>query len=150
MSYGNPTPEEDAAQRDRVTHYTKLVLRVVGYLAGGIVLIIWLMGLVMPRLNLYRAETERRAVIAEQRAESEAAEFRAEREVTIAEAEAERDVIRARGIAEANEVIAASLTPEYIRWLFVDRLDDIDGQIIYVPTEAGVPVTEAGRAVGDG
>lgn len=145
-----PADEREAAERERVAHYVKLTMKVFGALVAGICLVIWAMGLIMPRLNLYRAETERRAVIAEQRAESEAAEFRAQREVTIAEAEAERDVIRARGIAEANEVIAASLTPEYIRWLFVDRLDDIDGQIIYVPTEAGVPITEAGRAVGAG
>lgn len=124
-----------------------LITKVVGGLFL-VILIIWMaLRLISPQLNLYKAETEKKAAIAEARAQSDAAKYTAERAIEIATAEAEADRIRAKGIADANALIAKSLTPEYIQWYFVDRLDDVNGQIIYVPTEAGVPVTEAGRAV---
>ena len=56
-----------------------------------------------------------------------------------------RDIIRAEGIAEANRIINESLTDQYIRWLFVDKVTEKENQIIYIPTEASVPITEAGH-----
>ncbi len=58
---------------------------------------------------------------------------------------ADAEVERAKGVAQANEIIADSLTDEYIRWLYVDQLDQTNGQIIYIPTEAGLPILEAGN-----
>lgn len=142
--------EYEIQARERALSVSRFVVKVtVGVVVGCVAL--WLLvAWLSPKLNLYRAETERRAVIAEARAEAEAAQFTAERQVEIATAQAEADRIRAAGIADANATIAESLTPEYVRWYFVDRLDNIDGQIIYVPTEAGVPLPEAGRAVPQG
>jgi regulator of protease activity HflC (stomatin/prohibitin superfamily) len=60
---------------------------------------------------------------------------------------AESEVERAKGVAEANRIIADSITPEYTTWLYVDQLDEVianGGQIIYIPTEAGIPILEAG------
>ena len=64
-----------------------------------------------------------------------------------AEALAEAEIIRAKGIAQANEIIGGSLNNNeaYLRWLLIDSLKKVDGQIIYVPTEAGLPITEAKR-----
>lgn len=130
---------------------TDVVIVFIGKIVAAITLFcvaLWMLfGIISPQLNLYRANTEKRSAIAEARARSDAAEYEARRAVEIATAEAEADRVRAAGIADANETIAQSLTPEYVRWYFVDRLDDIDGQIIYVPTEAGVPLPEAGRSV---
>jgi len=61
---------------------------------------------------------------------------------------AEAEIERAKGAAEANRIVATSLGgPEgYLRWLFIEKLDEIpSGQIIYLPTEAGVPILEAQR-----
>lgn len=58
------------------------------------------------------------------------------------------EVERAKGAAQANQIVAESLGgPEgYLRWLFIEKLDEIkSGQIIYLPTEAGIPILEAGR-----
>jgi type II secretory pathway component PulM len=146
MAYGD-SPDTIAAKDQRAMRWMKFTLKA---LAGGVIficLVIVVMGAITPQLNLYRANTEKKSAIAEARARSDAAEYEAERAIEIAGAEAEADRIRAEGIADANATIAESLTPAYTQWYFVDRLDDIDGQIIYVPTEAGVPVTEAGRAV---
>lgn len=92
---------------------------------------------ISPQLNLYKANTEKKARIAESRAKAEAAAF-----------DAAAEVERARGAAQATEIIAATLTPDYLRYLYIQALAEADslGQVIYVPTEAGLPILEAGRA----
>lgn len=112
----------------------------------GIVALIWLWLLATPRYNLYKKNTEKRAVIAEQRAKSEAAEFAARSKVIQATAKGEARVIDAKAIAESQRIIAATLTPEYLRYLYIEAISDNQNQVIYVPTESGLPITEAGRA----
>lgn len=86
------------------------------------------------RVALGQAANTKKIQIEEARGKADAA-------VLLAEAEIER----AKGVAGANEIIANSLTDEYIRWLYVDQLDQTEGTIIYIPTEAGLPILEAGR-----
>ncbi len=79
-----------------------------------------------------------------------------DRQITIEEAAATRaastdlaeaEVIRARGVAQANDIIANGLGgPQgYLRYLWIQKMDDAN--MIYVPTEAGMPILEAGRGV---
>lgn len=67
-----------------------------------------------------------------------------------AQALADAEVIRAEGIAEANRIIASSITPEYVDYLFVRALETTDNQVIYVATEAGLPILEASRIAPNG
>ena len=76
------------------------------------------------------------------------------RQIAVAEAEAElesavlkkkTDIIRAEGIAEANVIISGSLTKEYITWRWVEGLHDGSSEVIYIPTEANLPILEAMR-----
>ena len=54
--------------------------------------------------------------------------------------EKERKIIEAEGISSANEIIAGSLTTEYLTWYWIDNLDTHDS-VIYVPVgEAGLPL----------
>lgn len=59
------------------------------------------------------------------------------------------EVERAHGVAEANKIIGTSLknNEEYLRYLWIHNLDSAEktGQVIYVPTEAGLPILEAGK-----
>lgn len=84
--------------------------------------------------ELKRAEQNRQIKINEAKADKESSVYRAQ-----------ADSIRAIGTANANKIIAESITPEYIKWLFVDQIGEIDGQVIYVPTEAQIPLMEAGK-----
>lgn len=63
---------------------------------------------------------------------------------------ADAEVIRAQGVAQANKIIGDSLKGNdgYLRYLWINKLSDSEGkgQVIYVPTEAGLPIMEAGRA----
>lgn len=60
---------------------------------------------------------------------------------------AQAEIIRAQGVAQANKIIGDSLKDNeaYLRYLWIDSLDKTQGQIIYVPTEANLPILEAGR-----
>ncbi|MEZ5937807.1 MAG: hypothetical protein R3C52_06260 [Hyphomonadaceae bacterium] len=88
--------------------------------------------------ELARAENERKILIEQARAEAEAAKY-----LRAAEVE------RAHGVAEANAIIAEGLGgPEgYLRYLWINKLGTNGQDVIYVPTEAGIPILEAGRGV---
>ncbi len=62
---------------------------------------------------------------------------------------AEAEVERAKGVAAANEIIGDSLknNEAYLRYLYLNNLESAEknGTVIYVPTEAGLPVLEAGK-----
>jgi len=62
---------------------------------------------------------------------------------------ADAEVIRARGVAEANEIIGESLkgNDAYLRYLWIQGLHDGSSEIIYVPTEANLPILEATRNI---
>ena len=80
------------------------------------------------------------------------------RQIAVREAQAKKDssillaeaeVERAKGVAKANKIIGDSLkgNEEYLRYLWIDSLQQTKDQIIYVPTEAGLPILESGRHV---
>lgn len=88
--------------------------------------------------ELAQAEWNRKIIVKEAEAKEEAA-------VSWARAE----VSRAKGAAEANDILAGSLGgPEgYLRWLYIQMLEETDNNLIYIPTEAGLPILEAGRSI---
>src|SRR3990170_3957810 len=54
----------------------------------------------------------------------------------------------AKGVAQANEIIGQSLkgNEAYLRYLWIQGLENGTAPtIVYVPTEAGLPILEAGR-----
>jgi len=54
--------------------------------------------------------------------------------------EAERKRIEAQGIADANNIIATSLTENYLRWYWIENLDK-HTSVIYVPVgDGGMPI----------
>ncbi len=117
----------------------------VAVLAIGAFLLFW------PQYNVYaqtkhgeaelaRATQNRQVRVQEALAKYEAADY-----------DAKTDVRRATGVAAANKIIADSLGgPEgYLRWRYIEMLQETSAQgghqIIYIPTEAGLPLLEAGK-----
>lgn len=86
--------------------------------------------------ELARAEQNRKIAIQEAEAKKESAR-----------ALAEAEVIRAEGVAKANRIIGESLrgNESYLRYLWIQTLNDNPQNVIYVPTEAGLPILEAGK-----
>jgi regulator of protease activity HflC (stomatin/prohibitin superfamily) len=60
---------------------------------------------------------------------------------------AQAEIARARGAAKAIEIENGAITPTYIQYLWVrqQNLSGNNSKIIYIPTEAGLPLLEAGR-----
>lgn len=61
----------------------------------------------------------------------------------IATLDAQAEIERAKGVSEANKIIAEGLknNEEYLRYLWIQKLDETS--VIYVPTEANLPILEA-------
>lgn len=99
------------------------------------------------KAQLREAEWTKQIAIEEARAVNESATLQAEARIKQETANAEAEIIRARGIAEANRIIGEGLkgNEEYLRYLWIDKVAGSNNQVIYVPTEAGLPVTEAGK-----
>jgi len=56
------------------------------------------------------------------------------------EQEKQRRIIEARGIAEANNIIAGSLSQAYLTWYWIDNLES-HNSVLYVPVgDAGMPL----------
>lgn len=137
---------KEAANYTSAKHWIKVACAVLAGAVLFLIATIFVWKLVNPKLNLYKANTEKQSVIREQEAISEAAEYAAKSRVTQATAEGEAKVIEAKALAEAQRIIAETLTPEYVQYLYVEAIRDNPNQIIYVPTEAGLPILEAGRS----
>jgi hypothetical protein len=118
----------------------------VAALVVGVVLIVGLL-IGWPQYRVYQQRLAGEAALAEAQSSRQVAilEARAKKESAVSLAEAE--VIRAEGAAKANKILQDSLGgPEgYLRYLQIQALEDTKAQMIYVPTEAGLPVTEAQR-----
>lgn len=87
--------------------------------------------------KLAEAESSRQIAVTEAKAKSEAAEMLADAEVK-----------RALGVAKANQIIGESLknNEAYLRYLWIVGLEaGANRETVYVPTEAGLPILEAGR-----
>jgi hypothetical protein len=100
---------------------------------------VWEQGLV-GEAELRRAEQNRRIAVQEAQAKLESASLLAEAEVA-----------RAKGVAAANEIIGEGLRghEEYLRYLWIMSLEHVaqaeGSTVVYVPTEAGLPILEASR-----
>lgn len=92
-----------------------------------------------------QADQNRQITIIEAQAANEAATSRALATIKIAEAEAQAEIARAKGVAEANRIIGEGLkgNEDYLRYLWIQSTKG--QQVIYIPTEAGLPILEAGK-----
>lgn len=122
-----------------------------GGIVGIVLSAIFVIGLGMygcPQYNVYsanltgkaelaRAEQNRQIQIAQSRAKADAAQYEMQAEIT-----------RAKGVAQANKIIGDSLknNEEYLRYLWINGLEQNKNQtVVYIPTEANLPILEAGR-----
>jgi regulator of protease activity HflC (stomatin/prohibitin superfamily) len=119
-----------------------ILLGTVGaIIAFGLLLLVW------PQYRVYSQRLAGEAALAEAQSSRQVAilEARARKESAISLAQAE--VIRAEGAAKANRILQDSLGgPDgYLRYLQIQALEETKASLIYVPTEAGLPIVEARR-----
>ncbi len=100
-----------------------------------------------PQYNVYSERLSGQAALAKSQAERQVQIQDAESKKAAATMLAEAEVIRAEGAAKANDVLMQKLGgPEgYLRYLFIQTLENRKGDTIYIPTEANLPILEANR-----
>ncbi|MGB7418803.1 MAG: membrane protease subunit [Erythrobacter sp.] len=100
-----------------------------------------------PQYRLYSERLAGEARLAEAQSSRQIAVLEAEARRESALALAEAEIIRAEGAAKANRVIQNSLggAEGYLRYLQIQALEETSASLIYVPTEAGLPMTEVRR-----
>ena len=109
----------------------------VGLLYGVPKYNVWQRGL-KGQAELKQAEWNRQIAVREAEAKMDSAKLLAQAEIE-----------RAKGVAEANAIIGESLknNDAYLRYLWIQGLHDGSSEVIYVPTEANLPVLEAVRSI---
>jgi regulator of protease activity HflC (stomatin/prohibitin superfamily) len=100
-----------------------------------------------PKYDVYSKKMEGEAILAHAQSSREVAVAEAKAKMESAALLAKAEIERARGVAEANKIIGESLknNEEYLRYLFVNNLENTKNQVIYIPTEANLPILEANR-----
>jgi hypothetical protein len=122
----------------------KWVIGVVFTLATIVIVSMWL----YPKYNVYCQRLQGEAILAHAQSSREVAVAEAKAKMESAELLAQAEISRAKGVAQANQIIGQSLKDNeaYLRYLWIQNLEGAgDHQVIYVPTECGLPILEAGR-----
>jgi len=113
----------------------------------GVVLLIVLGMWGCPQYNVWMREKAGQGELAQATWNRKIAVNEAEAKMEAAKMLAQAEIERAKGVAQANEIIGESLrnNEAYLRYLWVQGLADNPNKVIYVPTEANLPVLEATR-----
>jgi flagellar basal body-associated protein FliL len=103
----------------------------------------------LPMYHVWTKEMSGKADLAEAEWSKQIAIEEAKAELESASLKAAAEVERAKGVAEANAIIGDSLKDNdaYLRYLWIQGLHDGSSETIYIPTEANLPILEAGRKV---
>lgn len=97
-----------------------------------------------PSYNVYQQSKDGEAKLREAESSRQIAIQEAKAKMESSSLLSQADTIRAHGIARSNQIIGQSLTPAYLHWFWIDNIDKSQN-VIYVPTEANLPIMEAGR-----
>lgn len=116
----------------------------------GIVIFIIIVGLFFgfPAYGRYQNILNAQNELAAQNYLKQVAIATAESKNESAKYEADAEITRAGGVAKANQIIGDSLknNSDYLKYLWINNMGNNQGKdVIYVPTEANLPILEAGK-----
>lgn len=122
----------------------KFLIATMGVIVSA--LVVWAI-IGAPQWNVWQKELQGKAELAQATYNRQIAVQEAEAKKEASKSLADAEVIRAQGVAKANEIIGQSLenNEAYLRYLWIDSVGSKDHQIIYVPTETNMPILEASR-----
>lgn len=127
----------------------KELMAIVGI---GIVSITLLVGMIFggvaawKSFSIWSKEQDGRAKLAESEFSKKVLIEEAKSKLEAEKLNAQAEVERAKGAAEAIQIESGKLTENYIRYLWVRQQENLnDKTVIYIPTEGGLPLLEAGK-----
>ena len=114
---------------------------------AAVLLITIIVGLMflLPIYNVWRKEQRGKATLSEAEWSKRVQIEQAKANIESQKLNAEAEVVRAKGAAEAISIEAGRLTPGYIQYLWVQKMNESEKTTIYIPTEGNLPILEAGR-----
>ena len=117
-------------------------------LTGLVMLVMW----GCPQYNVYQMRLSGEAKLKEAESSRQIAMQEAHAKFESSKDLAKAEVERAKGVAEANRIIGEGLKGNhaYLMYLFIHNIGEHQHQIIYIPTEAGLPIMEASRFTKNG
>lgn len=99
-----------------------------------------------PSYNVYAARMQGAAQLAQAQQNRQIAVQEAQAKLESAKLLAQAEIERAKGVDGANHIIAGGLkgNDEYLRYLWITDVagKDVQKEIIYIPTEASIPIME--------
>jgi predicted aminopeptidase len=100
-----------------------------------------------PQYNVYHQRMEGEAELAKAHYSKQVQIQDAQAKFEAAKSLADAEIERAKGVAQANTIIGNSLknNESYLRYLWIHSLETTQDRVIYVPTEANLPILEAGK-----
>jgi len=117
----------------------------IGLLAFLIIIGMW----GCPQYTVYQQRLVGQAMLAHAQSAKEVAVAEAKAKMESASLLANAEVSRAEGVAKANKIIGESLKDNeaYLRYLWITDVagSNVDKTVVYIPTEAQLPILEARR-----
>lgn len=102
-----------------------------------------------PQYKVYSQEMEGEAILAKAQSERRVLVETAKAKLDASKLDAQAEIERAKGVAASNKIIADGLqnNENYLKYLWISKLGENQNAptVIYVPTEAGLPILEAGK-----
>ena len=117
---------------------------------GGVVAVLVIIGIIagimwaIPTYRVWSREMAGRAQLAEAEFNKQIISVEAMARLEAERYNAEAEIERARGAAQAMREVQDTLTETYILYLWVRLMAENDN-VIYIPTEASLPILEIGR-----
>ena len=132
-------------------------MRGAGFTVGSIVVLFIVGALILiglPTYNVYSKQMAGKAAYEQAVQDRRIRVLEAQAALDSARLTAQAEIERAKGTNEANRIMSESLggAENYLRWSYINMLEETAGkqgrEVIYIPTEAGMPILEAGRRPG--
>jgi uncharacterized membrane protein len=130
-------------EEEKMKLYTKIAKWGIGITLALIVLF----AVGCPQYNVYVKEQRGKAALSEAESSKQVQIEEAKANLESEKLNALAEVERAKGAAKAIQIEGGELTTEYIQYLWIRQQKPGVGntQTIYIPTEAGLPILEAGK-----
>lgn len=116
-------------------------------IAFGLVFIFGFSCIGCPQYKVYEQRLEGEAELQKAIANRKIKTLEAEQTKESAALLADAEVLRAEGASKANKILGDSLKNNegYLKYLWIQNMNTNSKEVIYVPTEANLPILEAGK-----
>lgn len=114
----------------------------------SLIFLIWIyISFIHPYIYIWKQSMAGQAELAHAEYSRQIATCEAMAKKESAKALADAEVIRAEGVAKANKIIGDSLAnnESYLRYLWIQGLQTNNMSVVYIPTEANLPILESTR-----